>query len=89
MKFTSAAIFAAIFATASAQVTISLPSGVSIPSGVTLPSGVSVVTASATSTAKAKKRYHRRQNLGGGISGISGLSIGLQQTQANAAQQTG
>lgn len=91
MKCTFVAVFATMAAMASAQdVTISLPSGVSIPSGVTLPSGVAVVTATSTSTAQANanfnKRFNRRQNFS--ISGISGLSIGLQQTSTSSTRPT-
>lgn len=91
MKCTFAAVLATMATMASAQdVTISLPSGVSIPSGVTLPSGVAVVTATATSTAQANanfnKRFNRRQNIS--ISGISGISFGLQQTSTSSAQPT-
>ncbi|KAL2151782.1 hypothetical protein VTH82DRAFT_6880 [Thermothelomyces myriococcoides] len=91
MKTPAVATFLACLGTAAAQgVTITLPSGVSIPSGISLPSGVSIVSAEATSTAQANanRRYHKRQN-GGGFS-ISGLSIGVQQTNTNgvAAQQT-
>ncbi|KAH6614386.1 hypothetical protein B0J18DRAFT_439272 [Chaetomium sp. MPI-SDFR-AT-0129] len=75
MQFTATATaFAALFATALAQVTVTLPSGVSLPSGITLPSGVSVATAGATSSAAANRRYRPRQNIGGGISGISAIS---------------
>ncbi|KAL2179679.1 uncharacterized protein P884DRAFT_298031 [Thermothelomyces heterothallicus CBS 202.75] len=87
MKSATVATLLACLGTAAAQgVTISLPSGVSLPSGITLPSGVSIVTAGATSTAQANanRRYHKRQN--GGFS-ISGLSIGLQRTANNAAAQ--
>ncbi|KAG7284583.1 hypothetical protein NEMBOFW57_010961 [Staphylotrichum longicolle] len=68
------AIFAALFAAASAQVTISLPSGVTLL-------GVSL-------SPPANKRFHKRQGLGGSISGLSGISINLQQTRTNVAAAT-
>ena len=89
MQFLTVAL-ATLFASASAQVPISLPSGVPPPSGVTLPTGVSVVTAGATSTAQANanKRFHKRQAAGGSISGLSNISIGLQQTSTKTSSKT-